>query len=140
MRLKWPIAAALSPAARAFSAAERSALAPWTQHAVPRQTVQVCAPAGASLRVYDPEGMTEARKLIKGVEWCRDAYDAAAAADALVIITEWNEFRALDLARLKAAMRRPLIVDLRNIYKPAEMAETGFVYHSIGRSGVIGTA
>jgi len=96
--------------------------------------------AGARARVYDPEGMAEARKLIDGVEWCRDAYDAAAAADALVIITEWNEFRALDLARLKAGMRRPLIVDLRNIYKPAEMAETGFVYHSIGRSGVIGMA
>jgi len=89
--------------------------------------------AGAAVRAYDPEGMEQARPLFGGVTFCHDAYDCAAGADALVILTEWDSFRALDLDRIKAALRRPVIVDLRNIYPPAEMRAHGFAYRSIGR-------
>jgi UDPglucose 6-dehydrogenase len=89
--------------------------------------------AGARVRAYDPEGMKEAKALLPGVEWCRDAYDALQNADAGVIVTEWNQFRALDLARLRQIMKRPVLVDLRNIYRPDEMAAAGIAYHSIGR-------
>ncbi|HEY4635313.1 MAG TPA: UDP-glucose/GDP-mannose dehydrogenase family protein, partial [Rhodospirillales bacterium] len=78
--------------------------------------------AGAKVRVFDPEGMKEAKALLKGVTWCKDAYDAADGAHALAIVTEWNEFRALDLERLKKLMKTPVIVDLRNVYKRDEMA------------------
>ena len=91
------------------------------------------AERGAAVRAFDPAGMDEARSVLGGVDWCRDAYDAMADADALVILTEWNEFRALDLARVKGLMRTPLIVDLRNIYEPKEVAAAGFRYVSIGR-------
>ncbi|HYM31551.1 MAG TPA: UDP-glucose/GDP-mannose dehydrogenase family protein [Candidatus Cybelea sp.] len=89
--------------------------------------------AGAKVRAYDPEGMSEARQLLPGVNWCKDAYEAAQGADALVIITEWNQFRALNLDRLKSILKRPLMIDLRNIYKPQEMAAAGFDYHCVGR-------
>jgi UDPglucose 6-dehydrogenase len=89
--------------------------------------------AGATVRAYDPEGMKEARKLLDGVQWCADAYDAMTGADCLVIVTEWNEFRALDLGRMRQLLRQKLIVDLRNVYNPADMAAQGFTYHSIGR-------
>ena len=91
------------------------------------------AERGAAVRAFDPAGMDEARRILGGVDWRRDAYDAMADADALVILTEWNEFRALDLARVKGLMRTPLIVDLRNIYEPEEVAAAGFRYVSIGR-------
>ena len=71
--------------------------------------------------------------MLPDVNWCENAYDTMNDADALVIITEWNEFRALDLDRVKSLMRNPVMVDLRNIYESSEMAESGFQYHSIGR-------
>jgi UDPglucose 6-dehydrogenase len=89
--------------------------------------------AGARVRAFDPEGMKEAKGLLNGVDLCQDAYDAMTGADAVVIVTEWNQFRALDLDRLKKVMRAPVMVDLRNIYKPAEMAAAGIRYTSIGR-------
>ncbi|NQU61975.1 MAG: UDP-glucose/GDP-mannose dehydrogenase family protein [Rhodospirillales bacterium] len=89
--------------------------------------------AGADVRVFDPEAMGEAKKLLENVEWCKDGYDAVTGADALSIVTEWNEFRALDLDRLKSLMKAPVMVDLRNIYNPREMAEAGFDYTCIGR-------
>ena len=92
--------------------------------------------AGAEVSVFDPEGMDEARKLIDGVAWCDDAYAVMPDADALVIVTEWNQFRALDLARVRELMRVPLMIDLRNIYTLDEAREAGFVYHSIGRPKV----
>lgn len=91
---------------------------------------------GATIRAYDPEGMTEAGKLLKDIIWCSDGYDAAKGADVLVIVTEWNQFRALDLDRLKGLLKQPLLVDLRNIYKPAEMQQAGFGYYSVGRPPV----
>ncbi|MCH7863698.1 MAG: UDP-glucose 6-dehydrogenase, partial [Proteobacteria bacterium] len=93
--------------------------------------------AGASVRAFDPEGMEEAKALMDGVEWCKDAYDAADGADALTIVTEWNEFRALDLERIKSLMKSPVMVDLRNIYDPVHMARAGFRYTCIGRPPVV---
>jgi UDPglucose 6-dehydrogenase len=89
--------------------------------------------AGATVQAYDPAGMHEAAAILPGVAWTDDAYAAAADADVLVIITEWNEFRALSPERLSAVMRKKAIVDLRNIYNPDEMARAGFTYSSIGR-------
>ena len=91
---------------------------------------------GATLHAFDPAGMAEARALLDGVVWCTDSYEAMAGADALVILTEWNEFRALDLERARSLLRTPLVVDLRNIYEPAEMAAAGLRYVSIGRPAV----
>jgi UDPglucose 6-dehydrogenase len=92
--------------------------------------------AGATIRAFDPEGMVEAKKLLEGVTFCEGAYDAMGGADAVVILTEWNEFRALDLRRVRELLRSPTIIDLRNIYKPADMADAGFYYFSIGRRAV----
>ena len=94
--------------------------------------------AGARVRAYDPEGMNEAKAMLPGVEWCADAYDALQGSDAGVIVTEWNQFRALDLSRLGKIMKRPILVDLRNIYRPDEVAAAGIAYHSIGRAPVAG--
>ena len=88
--------------------------------------------AGANVSAYDPEAMEEAAKILTGVDWVQDAYAAAEGADCVVILTEWNEFRALDLARLSAVMKTPVLVDLRNIYTPEEIASTPFTYHSVG--------
>jgi UDPglucose 6-dehydrogenase len=93
---------------------------------------------GATVRAFDPQGMAEAKRLLDGVAWCDDAYSAMEGADCLAIVTEWNEFRALDLARAKALLAAPVMVDLRNIYQPDEMAQAGFDYHSIGRPTVNG--
>lgn len=89
--------------------------------------------AGARISAYDPVGMVAAKGHVADVSWGNSAYDILGGAAALVIITEWNEFRALDLARIKSLMAAPLIVDLRNIYRLAEMREEGIRYVSVGR-------
>ena len=94
--------------------------------------------AGVKVRAFDPEGMTEAKKLLKGVTYCEDSYEAMTGADVLVLLTEWNEFRSLDLARMKQILNRPVVVDLRNVYNPSEMRAAGFDYRSIGRPMVEG--
>jgi UDPglucose 6-dehydrogenase len=91
------------------------------------------AKQGAKVRAYDPAGMDEASKLIPDMTAAADPYACMEGADALIILTEWDQFRALDLARVKKALRSPVIIDLRNIYKPADMAERGFQYTSVGR-------
>jgi UDPglucose 6-dehydrogenase len=89
---------------------------------------------GATIRAFDPEGMQQARPLLpECVTYCRDAFDAAQGADALVLITEWNEFRALSPTRLRDTMRGRVMVDLRNVYDPAAMRQAGFDYHCVGR-------
>ncbi len=92
--------------------------------------------AGARVRAHDPEGMDEARGMLDGIEFCDDAYDTMADASALAIITEWNEYRALDIPRVKELMEAPVMIDMRNIYDPANMREHGFSYVSIGRPAV----
>ena len=88
---------------------------------------------GAAIRAYDPEAMAEACQLIPELQACRDTYHAAEGADALVIMTEWNVFRNLDFDKLKATMRSPVLLDLRNIYDPERAAAAGFKYISVGR-------
>lgn len=92
--------------------------------------------AGAKVRAYDPKGMDEAEHMLEGVDWCKNAYDTMADADALAILTEWNEFRALDLDKVRGLMKAPVMIDLRNIYNPDDMAEAGFDYTCIGKSKV----
>ena len=89
--------------------------------------------AGARIVAFDPEAMKEASHLLKDVEFAGSAYAAVDGADAIVIITEWDQFRALDLNRIKAAMKGNVVVDLRNIYHPDDVAKHGFAYTSIGR-------
>jgi UDPglucose 6-dehydrogenase len=88
---------------------------------------------GARVRAFDPQAMAEAGAKLPDVEMCEDAYAACKGADALVIVTEWNQFRMLDLKRVKVLLRQPLIVDLRNVYDPAPLQAEGFVYVSVGR-------
>ena len=95
--------------------------------------VQSLLDAGVAVRAFDPEGMEAAREMMPKVTYCADAYEAASGADAVVIVTEWNVFRALDLKRLAGAMRHAVMIDLRNVYPPAEPERAGFTYSSIGR-------
>ena len=95
------------------------------------------AAAGATIRVYDPEGMGEAKRVLPELVYCTDAYETMAQADALVLLTEWNAFRALDLARVRLLLAAPLVIDLRNIYQPHEMVAAGLSYVSIGRPAQI---
>lgn len=89
--------------------------------------------AGAAVRAYDPEGMDEAVKLLDEIKYCQNAYEAMDGADAVAIVTEWNEFRALSLERMKTALKAPVMIDLRNIYNPEEMRAAGFEYSCVGR-------
>jgi UDPglucose 6-dehydrogenase len=89
---------------------------------------------GAHVRAYDPAAMPSARRLSNAVEYCPDPYALAAGADALLVVTEWDEFRSLDFRRIKDVMRRPVVVDGRNIYDPRTMRELGFIYRGVGRS------
>ncbi|WP_441252508.1 UDP-glucose dehydrogenase family protein [Tardiphaga sp. 71_E8_N1_1] len=88
---------------------------------------------GATVQAYDPVGMEQAKHELPDITYCDDAYACATGADALVIVTEWEQFRALDLMQLKEKMKQPVIVDLRNIYRPEEMEKAGFTYESVGR-------
>jgi UDPglucose 6-dehydrogenase len=88
---------------------------------------------GAVVQVYDPAAMEEASKVLPGIEICENSYEAAAGADMLILMTEWNQFRNLDLDRIKSALTTPIFVDLRNVYEPARMASLGFHYTSVGR-------
>ncbi|MBX4924982.1 UDP-glucose dehydrogenase family protein [Rhizobium binae] len=94
--------------------------------------IQTLQDNGAQVVGYDPEGMENARKVIENIEYASGPYEAAAGADALVIVTEWNQFRALDFSRLKQSMRAPVLVDLRNIYRSDEIRKHGFTYTGIG--------
>ena len=95
--------------------------------------IERLAAAGAKIRAYDPEGMANAASMTARVTFTTSAYDCAQGADALVIVTEWDAFRAMNLTRIKDALKHPVIIDLRNIYRPEDMAARGFEYTSIGR-------
>ena len=88
---------------------------------------------GMNISVYDPEGEKEASKILKDVNWKKTAYEAAENVDCLVILTDWEEFKNLDLDKIKNSMKRPLIYDFRNIFDPDMMTELGFEYFSIGK-------
>jgi UDPglucose 6-dehydrogenase len=89
---------------------------------------------GIKVRAHDPEGMEEAKKQMPDLDYRNDPYEAIDGADALVILTEWNSYRSLDLDRVKSLLKAPVFVDLRNIYRPAEMQAAGFQYTSLGRT------
>jgi len=91
---------------------------------------------GAKVRAHDPVGMEQARKELPEIEYCDDPYLCAKGADALVLVTEWVQYRAMDLERLRREMAQPVVVDLRNIYRPDEMAAHGFIYESVGRASL----
>ncbi|MBM4384849.1 MAG: UDP-glucose/GDP-mannose dehydrogenase family protein [Deltaproteobacteria bacterium] len=91
------------------------------------------AARGAALRAFDPVAMRAAEPHLPGVTLCKDAYQACEGADAVVVITEWNQFRLLDLERVRASLRRPVLIDLRNVYEPEQMRKAGFEYSSVGR-------
>jgi UDPglucose 6-dehydrogenase len=94
---------------------------------------QALADAGVRIAAYDPEGMDLARPLMPSVEMCDSPYDAIRDADTVAIVTEWDAFRALDFARIKQLAKAPVLVDLRNIYRPEDVRAAGFTYTSIGR-------
>ncbi len=96
--------------------------------------IPALAEHGAAIRAHDPQSMHEARRLLPDVVYCASPYEAATGADALVLMTEWNEYRAMDLDRIKNVLRTPIFIDLRNVYAPEAMAELGFRYHSVGRA------
>jgi UDPglucose 6-dehydrogenase len=96
--------------------------------------IQTLLDAGAKIRAHDPEGMEAATSVLTGVDYAANAYEAAAGADALVIVTEWNSYRSLDFGRLKSIMKSPVLVDLRNIYRRSEVETHGFAYESVGRA------
>uniref|UniRef100_UPI0025D0417D UDP-glucose/GDP-mannose dehydrogenase family protein n=1 Tax=Tardiphaga sp. TaxID=1926292 RepID=UPI0025D0417D len=91
----------------------------------------------AGVRVYDPVGMDEARKVFDNVTFCENAYECAKGCHALVIVTEWEQFRALDLKELASIMACSVIVDLRNIYSPEEVTRSGFLYCGVGRPNAL---
>ena len=95
--------------------------------------IQALQDAGAEVRAYDPEGTEQARGMLAGVTFCANPYEAAEGASAVAIVTEWDQFRALDLARLKSLLADPVMVDLRNIYRPEELARHGFRHVGVGR-------
>jgi UDPglucose 6-dehydrogenase len=97
------------------------------------EIVELLQHEGARVRGFDPAAADNARRLLPGIELCRDAYEAADGADALILVTEWNEFKQIDLGRLRRAMRRPIVIDGRNLWDPEVMAEAGFEYRAIGR-------
>ena len=97
--------------------------------------VEALIEGGARVKAYDPVAMDNARQLLPaGVEYCEDAYDAIDDADAIIIVTEWNQFRSLDMERIRTLLRQPVVVDLRNLYDPKRMREQGFSYFSVGRA------
>jgi len=95
--------------------------------------IQTLQDAGAKVRAYDPAAMENARGVIEGVEYAPDAYACIDGADAMVLVTEWDMFRALDTAKIKQLLKRPTVIDLRNVYRPEEMQQAGIAYVSIGR-------
>jgi UDPglucose 6-dehydrogenase len=95
--------------------------------------VKALVAAGAEVSAFDPVAREQAEKVFEGIEFAKDAYAAAAGADALVIVTEWDEFRAIDLDKIAASMRGKVLVDLRNVYDPGEAQGAGLVYSGVGR-------
>jgi UDPglucose 6-dehydrogenase len=90
---------------------------------------------GARVKAFDPVAMDNAREILPDeVEYCEDSYDAADGADAMIIVTEWNQFRSLDMERVRSSLRHPVVVDLRNLYDPQRMKDQGFRYSSVGRA------
>ena len=98
--------------------------------------IELLQEEGARIKVYDPQAMYKARKVFPGLKFCKDPYSVAAGSDCLIIATGWEEFKKLNLVKIKKLLKRPLIIDGRNIYDPLKMVKLGLSYISIGRKGV----
>ena len=94
--------------------------------------------AGADISAYDPVAQTTAEPMFENIDWASDAYSLANGCDGLIVLTEWNAFRGLDLNRLAGAMKTPVMFDFRNIYAGNDIADTAFIYHSVGRADIVG--
>ncbi|MDA8218855.1 MAG: UDP-glucose 6-dehydrogenase, partial [Dehalococcoidales bacterium] len=99
-----------------------------------RDIIALLQGEGARIRVYDPVAMDNARRLLRDVAYCENGYDVAEGCDGLVLVTEWKEFADLDMAKVKRAMRTPLLIDGRNLFDPEKMRALGFIYRGVGRS------
>ena len=88
---------------------------------------------GVQIKAYDPQAMENAKAILDDVEYCKDPYDVARDSDALILITEWDEFRSLGLSRIKGLLKQPVVIDGRNVYDPEKMKQLGFVYQGVGR-------
>ena len=99
--------------------------------------IQELQKENAKIKAYDPEAMEKAKSILNDVEFCKDPYEVSKDSDVLLILTEWNEFKELDLKKIKSLMKNPLIIDGRNIYNPENVKKEGFSYISIGRKGVV---
>jgi len=92
------------------------------------------SPKGAAIRAHDPQGVEESRKLLPdGITYCEDIYETVTGADAIVLLTEWNEYRGLDFSRIRECVNGQVFIDLRNVYEPEAIAAHGFEYHGVGR-------
>ena len=98
-----------------------------------REIIRLLQEEGAQIKAYDPQAIDNAKEVLRDVEYCTDAYEAANGSDALMILTEWEEFRSLDLLKVKEIMKRPVIIDGRNIYDSDQMATLGFQYMAVGK-------
>jgi UDPglucose 6-dehydrogenase len=96
-------------------------------------TIKMLKSAGAKIKAFDPHAMNNAKKIMPNIEYCKTPYDVARKSDALVIITEWNEFRNLNLFKIKKLLKTPIVVDGRNLFDPITMKKLGFIYQCIGR-------
>jgi UDPglucose 6-dehydrogenase len=95
--------------------------------------INALAGEGATIKAYDPVAMDDAKAILPSVKFCRSSYEALRSTDAAVLMTEWNQFRNLDLQRIKDIMKKPVFFDLRNVYEPDDMRRLGFQYHCVGR-------
>jgi len=92
---------------------------------------------GVKIKAFDPEAMDKSKEILKDVEYCKSPYETAEGSDALLVLTEWNEFKEMDKGKIKSLLKSPIIIDGRNLYDPKEMEEQGFIYISIGRKDVV---
>jgi UDPglucose 6-dehydrogenase len=106
------------------------------REAASMRIIEALLKKGADIQAYDPAAMDSSRKLISEITYCQDAYEAAKDSDALILMTEWNQFRNLDLDRIRESLRRPIFIDLRNVYEPRRMKELGFQYIGVGRGSI----
>jgi len=97
------------------------------------EVIRMLQNEGARIKAYDPQSMPKVKRVLKNISFCQDPYQVAKNSDCLVIMTEWEEFRQLDLRRIKRLLRQPIIIDGRNIFLPKQMSKLGFIYKSIGR-------
>jgi UDPglucose 6-dehydrogenase len=97
------------------------------------EVIHLLTSEGARIKAYDPVAMEVAKRFLPEITYCHDAYEVAKDSEALIVVTEWNEFQHLDMVRIKGLMRQPVLIDGRNIYDPRKVGQLGFIYRGVGR-------